>query len=113
MKTYKGEKIEKNETEMTAALNELETKWLAALQKKDKRAMDGEMVIEEVSFLANYGLFTRQMINDHYVMLCCAQCNNFRRRFVMPYIIGTRDNFEILTHNAEVFNKNGLKAERT
>ena len=112
-KTFKGEKIEKNETEMAAALDKLDIEFREALKKKDKRAMDGETVVTTISYLANEGLFTEEMVMKHYVLFKGVELLNFRHKFVMPYIMGEYDNFEILTHNAEVFNKCGIKAERT
>ena len=108
MKTYKGEKIEFDEQELRNRLAKA-----VEYMKKDHCSDPTESFGTEVAFLGNYGLFTKTLIEEFRDVFEMYVKKNFRHQFVFPYIIGTRDNFEILTHNAEVFNKNGLKAERT
>ena len=112
-KTYKGEKIEKNETEMFEALENIQNEWVEGLKKKASNAMDCELVGTQIANLADDGLFTEAMINKYYLMLKSVEVLNFRHSIVVPYIIGYSDNVRIQEYNVALLNKCGIKARNS
>lgn len=113
-KTFKGEKIVKNETEMFEALENIQNEWIEmGLKRREPGYKDLEVTGTQIANLANDGLFTEEMIKKFFIMFKSFVILNFRHRIVVPYIIGYSDNLNIMEYNVALLNKCGIKAERT